>query len=385
MNNLIGIIVISLLLFSGCSFSKNPHLEVSKNETKPALSEKQKNLIAATKLGDINLVKSIAASLSPSEHKFFDTEETPMSIAIETNQPEVVRLFHDLNINPGNLGRINETLNQKILNVSVKKIYEKINILEAEKIKDQFTASEEAYYDTQSSMLFKELEQYLSGHKNEALANLKKLDLNCLFVANQAVVWMQAKDANSNFKEMIPLLQGLSCSSSSENLDQIYKLELVRQFQNNYNQTTLLEFIFKHPNFGNPMWNIDNSGIWISPSLLLNVVYSDENRPNSKGHHCSEGMMCSDEISNAYQSKIEKLSLAGNKYDLILTKDGKILNSFLKFSATHINDNDEFYVTVALYMYGKRHYTSPDQESGDKPEVIPWSIWLQIAEEGVHD
>ncbi|WP_374032372.1 hypothetical protein [Bdellovibrio bacteriovorus] len=106
---------------------------------------------------------------------------------------------------------------------------------------------------------------------------MNRTGLSCQFVRNQIVQDLQA-DVIKDSAVVVKFLKQLNCMQeiSPGDVQLLYEAELIRQFQRFFNEPTLLGYLSNLPTLKSTLWNIDESGLWMSPALLMRISWSHE-------------------------------------------------------------------------------------------------------------
>lgn len=401
---LISILLLVILFnLAGCSFSKDklpaPLMRTSQ-ESKKTLSETQKNILTAIKINNLNKLKAALDSAQPQDFIFPKEGSTPMGLALQIDRKEFVELLVSSNVDPTNLGDQQEIFNSVIYLTQIQKIYTSLNLTERVKENNGTINSSQA-------LLFEKYLTILSNvtaliQKNDfvsAIAAYHKTPINCEFMEAQSI-FLYMQNGHRDFTQIEKFLSKIDCKPSlkKSEIEEIYHVELTRQFQHFFSDGSLLSYITRHPSLTSLLWNIDNSGFWVSPNLLFRIAFDEENRyltKKSSSDFCEppfgpdfEGCYLEEEMKTYAFFKNNNILLPD--YELIHTKNGSIVTTYSFFRRQVVNSQDDFYEKVSYFLHGKKVYydiEDPNERGTYIQGTVekPWQIGFQEMDDDVVD
>ncbi|WP_374035211.1 hypothetical protein ACES2I_05330 [Bdellovibrio bacteriovorus] len=397
------LIVISLGLVS-CSFDNGKFSPVVKTvSAKKELTNSQKDLIAAARIGNVDLVQKSIDKLKVHEFAFAGFAETPMGAALAGDNVDVAKVLWSQSVDAFNLGSEQGNFESQVLRSRLQKQFHALkHIKRSEDFgftlnkASSFLAEE---YGKKAQMVMEYVSKSEFGAANGLMI---RTGLSCEFVRNQIIQDLQA-DVIKNSDVMVKYLNQLSCKNeiSSQDIQLLYEAELIRQFQRYFDDSLLLGFLSHRPNLKSTLWNIDNSGLWMSPKLLMRISWSKDNIHRKEGT-CpppsvvgqKECAFYADDDYGPSDYLSEKAGIKSSNYELIYVSKGKVIGSYRRFKRQSRHNGrlaDPLFVNASMYIHRIPYYGElgmPYQdESGEvnyKEEPLQWEVWLQQVMNNYH-
>lgn len=206
-----------------------------------------------------------------------------------------------------------------------------------------------------------------AGNASAAVSMIDRLGLSCLFVQTQVIQSVQLGEfANSD--AVISFLKELPCDSklSSSNVQLLYEGELIRQFQVLFEDPSLLGYLSHQPNLKTTMWNIDDSGIFLAPELLIRIAWSADNEFSKPGqcppHNRYDDGTCGYSIDNEEQAQklFTDSGIKRSKFEIIKTQDGRLVSwsrYFPRVVRGLLAEADVIYYFTSFYCSGKADFS----------------------------
>lgn len=402
------LLILPLLVFlQACSFSKDKKSDATPvvtlhAEEKKALSENQKDILAAIEIGDNKRLQSLIENARSADLVFEKVSNTPMAAALRANNKEAVQLLFKHSVDIFNLGKEQSVFNDDAFNVNVKALLQRLNhnkraVAIVSALNDAGLLILQEYTKKVDAIL----QMILEGKSAQAKAALIGSKVSCSFFEEQALLSLQSERIIAS-QVVLDFLRNLPCKSEipPKHVQEIYQNELIRQFQVLFSKPDLLSYLSAHEKLESRLWNIDNSGIWVSPSLLYRISWSEENR-RQNDHFCElVGSPCKGQDIQLRTSNLflENNKIAPAKFELIHVSSGKVQGSYRYFprqvsGKSDSSRRDDFFFYASVYLNGKPFGSimgSPRiDENGTEipPEFveaeIPWSLGLQDQRRGV--
>ncbi|UOF00804.1 hypothetical protein [Bdellovibrio reynosensis] len=383
------ILIILFSLFTvGCTFSKDPTESVAKLYTfkksdKNVLTKNQQNLLNSIEFATHQEFLNVLGEMSAADSNFEGESSTPAGLAIKFNKVQILEEIIKRNIDPLNIGSFNKNFDKIFFNIKLNEILISLNHPRAaSELNINPTDTELLYISFIEEKLESAFAESGSISNNAIGSSYLKEKLGCAVVESFAI-FQQLNTIEKEFDGSLKSLNETECSNSLDHtqIEQVYQAELIRQFQNYFNAPSILPYLARHKSFRSPLWNIDNSGIYVAPSLLLRTAYEygDTFKPRVKCKSKTCPNYRNSDIDNRFQQSVQyfnSLGLAPTEKELIYTQAGKIIYTFNYFPVEGINDSYNLHEKIAAFMHG---------QSDKNSERTSWDIGAQIMEDGVVD
>ncbi|MGE9746483.1 hypothetical protein [Bdellovibrio bacteriovorus] len=392
------LILVAVLSLAACSFDNGKYEPVVKNvSTKKDMTQSQKDLIAAARLGNLTLVEKSISALKLHEYSFSGFAETPMGVAVAADNLEVVKALWAQSVDAYNLGSERKNFESQVLKSRVQEQYRTLkHVKRAESIgavlnKSAALLATEYAKKTQSILEFVAQSDFAA-----AQGVMSRTGLSCQFVRNQIVQDLQADVIKESVVIVMKFLKQLSCAEeiSPQDVQLLYEAELIRQFQRFFNEPTLLGYLSNRPTLKSTLWNIDESGLWMSPALLMRISWSHENYRVQPSLQCPKlpiGVLnCTEYADDDFASSeylIEKYGIKQSEFDLIYVKQGQVIGSYRKFkrqSRSNGRQADPVYWNTGMYIHRIPYYgvlgrpsRNEDGQVEYEEERLPWTVGIQ--------
>lgn len=375
------------VMLTGCSFakegSKSTATTLNVTEVNRKLSSEQLNILAAVRRDDHDALLFELKRVRSSDLDFRGALETPMSLALGHGNLQIIKTLFDKNVDPFNLGSGQDRLRKLFL------LNRKISVLMA--LKYEEVPTRPAVNDGERYFLEKLAEVFhnIAVEAKEGLANgkiaIERAGMPCDFLIAGLIQQVQLDDTDGG-QAVIGLLKNIQCQESVEVLmaRDLYEVELKRQFIKKFTAPDLMVYIAGLKNLGTTMLNIDDSGIWVAPSLLYRIAH--ENFDAFCRYAEPLGAKCPADYSNYFGGSdyfMEKIGMPKEEFELIQIKQGRIIGSYRLFpKQEELGRVDPFFRKVDFYMRGylQGRYEEKDDGSGERvfvEERIDWDVGLQ--------
>ncbi|AFY00859.1 hypothetical protein [Bdellovibrio bacteriovorus] len=398
------------LLFAflqACSFAKD-NLQIEAVVKVPLKKEvvatnQQKNVLAAAKSRDLNILRDAIDALQPYEYFFAGHSVTPMSEALAADNVEAANLLFERGVDPYNLGSASEQYFNDLFYVKHKKALVMQNqMLAAQKIQVELSRVGELISGHYSTLIAETVKLGSRVGVATATSEVNRSSLNCDFFEIflvQEVQLGRVEDVAGTVK----ILKDLRCERkwSVSAAKELYQLELIRQFRVLFAESQLLGYLSHRSELPSTLWNIDNSGIWVAPSLLMRIAWSADNVMNFEKRICPSGQIkkgaCvydSDSYFGTSDRAMREGGVKESKYELIYFRNGQHAGSYRRFvrqvGLEHDNTHyDILFLTVGIFMSGKEYYSydkfrvEKDPDGTDRTEPLRWRLGLQLKPENM--
>lgn len=394
-------------LLQACSFAKD-NLQAEAVVKVPQKKEvvatiQQKNVLAAAKSRDLSLLREAIDALQPYEYFFAGHSVTPMSEALAADNVDAAKLLFERGVDPYNLGSASEQYFNDMFFVKHKKSLAMQNqMLAAEKIRVELNRVGEMISGHYSKLIAETVRLGSEVSAAAATSEVSRSSLNCDFFEMflvQEVQLGRVKDVAGTVK----ILKDLRCERkwSVSAAKELYQLELIRQFRVLFAEPQLLGYLSHRSELPSTLWNIDNSGIWVAPSLLMRISRSADNVMNFEKRICPSGQIkkgvCVYDPDNYFGNSDNLMREGGvkeSKYELVYFRNGQHAGSYRRFvrqvGLEHDNTNyDILFLTVGIFMSGKEYYSydkfrvEKDPDGTDRTEPLRWRLGLQLKPENM--
>lgn len=380
-------LLVVFTLQQGCSFTsptQDKKIPLVKKEIE--LSKNQKELLAAIEQNNLDDTKNIVKVLTSTEKSFAASSDTPMGIALRNESVEIINILIQYDISIFELGVEKNQFNAKAIEVLFAESAQSLNL--AFKAAPPLNTAQKALLDIYLNRINEAKKPFDLMLKSTEGVSLSQFQSNCELV--EATLLLNSIRHRLNFDSASALLKRSDCSSniSVSAVTEIYHLELARLFQNYFDDASTLRYITHLENFSNVLWNIDSSGIFVSPKLLMRIAFSSANRFGSKNRYEVREQVQRDEILEHF---FKEADFTSPEQELIYTVDGNLIYSFKYFPQQTIDGStDAFFQKVSAYLHGKKLFvtTSDPKNAGEyieTEEEVAWHLTDQIWEDDVSD
>nr|BFD58710.1 hypothetical protein CKG001_08170 [Bdellovibrio sp. CKG001] len=364
-------LVVLVLGLQACSFSKDAGDDKNlamRPVTSSTASLQQKNVLAAVRSGNVTVVEQELQKLEMSEYSFAGLSETPLGMALKADNLEIAKILIERSIGPYNLGSEQAAFNGNVLTLRYESLLKLLNhTRKLQEIKVEASETTVFVLDFYLKAIKEILTKVSEGNVNAALSTIERVGLSCLFVKSQVIQSIQmgevaSSDAVMGFLKKIPCAEELGSSQ----VQLLYEGELIRQFQSLFAEPVLLAYLSHHPNLKSTMWNIDNSGIYLAPELLIRIAWSADNEFLKEGqcsiHRRIEHAACAYDLDEdeKVQEIVATSGIKRSKFELIKTLDGKVvsLNRFYPRDVRPLLvESDVIYYFTSFYCSGKADFS----------------------------
>ncbi|MFV8251249.1 hypothetical protein [Bdellovibrio bacteriovorus] len=391
------LILVAVLSFAACSFDNGKYEPLVKSvSTKKDMTQAQKDLIAAARLGNLTLVEKSISALKVHEYSFIGFAETPMGVAVAADNLEVVKALWAQSVDTYNLGGERKSFESQVLKSRVQELYRTLkHVKRAESIGAVLNKSAAMLATEYAKKTQSILELVSQSDFAGAQGVMNRTGLSCQFVRNQIVQDLQA-DVIKDSAVVVKFLKQLNCMEeiSPGDVQLLYEAELIRQFQRFFNEPTLLGYLSNLPTLKSTLWNIDESGLWMSPALLMRISWSHENYQVQPSLQCPKlpvGVLnCQEYADDDFASSeylIEKYGIKKSGFDMIYVKQGQVVGSYRKFkrqSRSNGRQADPVYWSTGMYIHRIPYYgelgmpsRTEDGQVEYEEERLPWRVGIQ--------
>ncbi|ASD64390.1 hypothetical protein [Bdellovibrio bacteriovorus] len=391
------LVLAAVLSLGACSFDNGKYEPVVKTvSTKKDLTQSQKDLIVAARLGNLALVERSISALKLHEYSFVGSVETPMGVAVAADNLEVVKTLWAQSVDAFNLGGEQKNFESQVLKSRAQDQFRALkHIKRAESIGAVLNKSAAMLATEYAKKTQAILELVSQADFAGAQGVMNRSGLSCQFVRNQIVQDLQA-DVITDSAVVVKFIRQLSCAEeiSPGDVQLLYEAELIRQFQRYFNEPTLLGYLSNRTTLKSTLWNIDDSGLWISPALLMRISWSHENyqiQPSLQCPKLSVGVLnCQEFADDDFASSdylAEKYGIKKSDFDLIYVKQGQVIGSYRKFkrqSRSNGRKADPVYWNTSMYIHRIPYYgelgTPYRNDQGQieyQEERLPWGVGIQ--------
>lgn len=391
------LVLVVFLSLAACSFDNGTFAPVVKTvSTKKELSQGQKDLLAAARLGNVALVEKTIAALKVHEFSFAGFPETPMGVAVSSDNLEVVKMLWSQSVDAYNLGDEQRNFESQVLKSRVQDQFRALkHVKRAEAIGAVLNKSATLLATEYAKKAQSVLELISKFDSAAAQGLMTRTGLSCQFVRNQIVQDIQA-DLIKDSVAVVKFLKKLECAEeiSAQDVQLLYEAELIRQYQGFFRDPTLLGYLSHRPTLKSTLWDIDDSGLWMSPALLMRISWSHENHQVQPEEQCPLLVVgaanCKEYADDDFGSSdylIEKFGIKKSNFDLIYVKQGQVVGSYRKFkrqSRSNGRKADPVYWNVSMYIHRIPYYgelgTPYRNEEGQveyQEERLSWSVGIQ--------
>ncbi|MFV8259761.1 hypothetical protein ACNQKP_18275 [Bdellovibrio bacteriovorus] len=392
------LLVLSVLMFlAACSFDNGKYAPMAKTvSAEKEMTQNQKDLVAAARLGNLALVEKGISNLKVHEFSFAGFAETPMGVAIAADNLEVVKMLWAHSVDAFNLGAEQEKFERQVLKSRLQEQLRSLkHVKRAESVGSALNKSASllaAEYGKKTQSI---LEQVTKSDFAAAQGLMTRTGISCQFVRNHIVQDLQA-DMIKESALMVKFLKQMKCSAeiSSSEVQLLYETELIRQFQRLFNDPILLGYLSHSPNLKTTMWNIDDSGLWMSPTLLMRISWSPDNLDRAEGvcpPPSVEGQKNCDFFDDLEFGPAdylaEKAGIQKSRFELVYTNKGAIVGSYRRFARQVRRvegSHDPVFEYASMYLNRVPYYgvlgTPYQDENGVtqyREEKLPWTVGLQ--------
>lgn len=359
--------ILCLLFLTNCSFSKgNKEQQVPiivNNNRNDQLTDVQKNILLSIGRSDnVSLIETLKKAKT-SDLLFSNSIKTPMGEALRANNVEAVKILIEADVEPFNLGEESSNFQKAIFQDNLQQNYKFFqHSVEASKINNEITESEAALMAEARKRMAQILSLIAQKKSEEAKGIFLKARLNIQIVESGLLFSLQ-KDPKVDESLVVTFIRNFLKESQlqSNEVQALYELELIRQFQLMFDDPQALAYLSNHKKLLSPLWNIDNSGILISPSLLFRIAWSAENffvNPSYCAQASKQGCSCRDHSDNRFEISdlfLRRYNFPKSKFELVQTSQGKIEKSYRYFPRQirfidYSADNDIFFSKVSRFI-----------------------------------
>ncbi|UXR65241.1 ankyrin repeat domain-containing protein [Bdellovibrio bacteriovorus] len=391
-------LLVVILALQACSFGKDSYDNsdlIVRQAADPVASLQQKNVLAAVRSGNVAIVERELQKLQISEYSFAGLAETPLGLAVRSDSLEIAKFLIDRSVGPYNLGSEQVSFDENALRRRHQDLLRLLN--HARKLREIKT---DGVNETTAFVLefylkkIKEiLEKVVAGNMDAALSAVDRTGLSCLFVQSQVIQSVQLGEIAGS-EAIINFLRKVRCEQrlSSSNIQMLYEAELIRQFQALFEAPALLGYLSYQPNLKTTMWNIDNSGIFLAPELLIRIAWSEDNEflkvgqcsPSGRSDHepCGDNLDEDDRV----QKIITASGIKKSRFEIIKTLEGKVA-SWSRYYPREVRpilaEADVIYFFTSFYCSGKADfsgvtfpYLAGVKDEDLLGESIPWKAAL---------
>ncbi|CAE79092.1 hypothetical protein AB1A81_05400 [Bdellovibrio bacteriovorus] len=391
------LVLVAFVFLAACSFDNGKFDPVEKKvSTKKEMSRGQKDLLTAARLGNVSLVEKAIAGLAVHEFSYSGFSETPMGLAVAADNLEVVKVLWAQSIDAFNLGSEQNNFERQVLRSRIQEQFRTLkHVKRAESIRVVLNKSAALLATEYAKKTQSVLELVAQSDFAAAQGLINRTGLSCQFVRNQIVQDLQA-DVIKDSAAVDKFLKQLSCAEeiSSQDLQLLYEAELIRQFQRYFNAPALLAYLSNRPSLKSTLWNIDESGLWMSPALLMRISWSYENHWSRQDLLCPKlevgALNCkefADDDFNSSDYLIGKYGIKKTEFDLIYMKQGQVLGSYRRFkrqSRSNGRKADPVYRNASMYIHRIPYYgelgmpsRNEDGQVEYEEERLPWTVGIQ--------
>ncbi|MFV3410104.1 hypothetical protein ACNH6C_15950 [Bdellovibrio bacteriovorus] len=391
------LVLMTFVSLAACSFDNGKYAPVEKTVSTPKdMTQSQKDLVAAARLGNVALVEKGISTLKVHEFSFKGFAETPMGVAIAADNLEVVKMLWGQSVDAFNLGAEQEKFESQVLKARLQDQLRSLkHVKRAESVGSALNKSASLLATEYAKKTQSILELVTKSDFAAAQGLMTRTGISCQFVRNQIIQDLQA-DVLKGPAVMVKFLKQMKCSAeiSSSDVQLLYETELIRQFQRMFNDPLLLGYLSHSPNLKTTMWNIDDSGLWMSPTLLMRISWSPDNLDRAEGvcpPPSVEGQKNCDFFDDLefgpadYQA--EKAGIQKSRFELVYTNKGAVIGSYRRFARQVRRvegSRDPVFEYASMYLNRVPYYgvlgTPYKDENGVtqfKEEKLPWTVGLQ--------
>lgn len=334
-----------VLVLTSCSFSKKNNeqpaktLYVQAHFNEP--SEGQKNLVAAVKLGDLSLVKKILPELKAADLDFSGIRSTPIGVAFVMGNLDVLEYLLGSRLSPFDLGDVWNQYSEMVFRTLIENSLSGYGH-DFNREDDYFempqsrviTRTGEMIYHKQVELLGDIFEMIGSGDQNQAQVKLGEMGVGEQFFEEQVVFYclidvsdLGERDGERCGQLLRYLKTAKPTAGNSNRVQALYEAALLSQYKDQFKGIDLLVYLNTHPKLISTMWNIDNSGVWISPRLFRAMALNDQEL--TSWHNGCEKSECKWQRESRRSGSVFKLDdLRQNDFSLIQIDGNKMVNSF---------------------------------------------------------
>lgn len=390
----VAFLILLSSIIQGCSFGKNATeantIAVRGMSVSHGLSMSQKNLLAAVKMGNLSLVEQAFSKLHLTEYSFGESAETPVGIALQTNNLEVAKFLVERAVDIYNLGDIQSSFEEDLLNNRNHKLMIQLGHTKiAQKMQISFSETEQFLSEVYARNVSEILAKIKNGDVRGLTTKVGLSGMSCLHLKTQLIQSVQLGEF-SDMRKAIEFIERLSCDEKlkSGSLQTLYEAELIRQFQRLFEDPYLLGYLSRQPQLKTTMWDIDSSGILVHPNLLCRIALSEDNLFLKEGQVYLCGRTEDDkdfdqELCDARMKIFNEAGIKTSNFELIETRNGRIIRSYrnvYRYVRPMLAEADALYFVVSFYMSGKPDMANislpfvQDIEVEKLGESIPWSL-----------
>nr|BFD67951.1 hypothetical protein HAGR004_29730 [Bdellovibrio sp. HAGR004] len=390
----VAFLILLFALIQGCSFGKKTteanNITARGERGTQGLSMPQKNLLAAVKLGNLSLVEQAFSKLQLTEYSFGGSAETPLGIALRTNNLEVAKFLVERAVDIYNLGDIQSSFEEDLLKNRNHKLMTQLGHAKiAQKMQISFSETEQFLSNVYANSVSEILAKIKNGDIRGFTARVGLYGMSCLLLKTQLIQSVQLGEL-SDMGKAVEFIERLPCDEQlkSGSLHILYEAELIRQFQRLFEDPRLLGYLSRQPQLKTTMWDIDSSGILMHPNLLFRIALSEDNLflKGDQVYPCGRTEDDEDYDQELCDAKMKIFNEAGIKasdFELIETRNGRIVRSYrnvYRYVRSILAEADALYFLVSFYMSGKPDMANisvpfvQDIEVEKLGESIPWSL-----------
>lgn len=381
----LALLFISLVVMIGCSVAKDSKTNSQAN-TRLLMSDRkmssvQINIIAAVRRSEVSALLQELERARPADLDFLGLPETPMQEALKLGSLEVIKILLDRNVDPFNLGMDQQSLQRSFISNRSVDVLEKLKFQKLPN-RPSWNAGE-AFFFEKLGEIFRNIVSQASNNVAVASSLMKKTKLSCDFLTEGLIQEAQLGEAKDG-SVALQLLKQQKCEKTltAAGARALYEIELKRQFVGKFADPALMVYIAGLKNLGTTMYNIDRSGIWVSPTLLYRIAHEPFDA------FCQyaklAGASCPVDNSNNFKESelfMENVGMPKEEFEVIHLKAGRVVGSYRLFPKQEVlGREDSFFLKVSAYMRGTITGAYEENESGEREFVardINWDVGVQ--------
>lgn len=375
------IFISSILLFvCGCSFTKKvagtnsakTNLE-QKNSNKIVLTKTQNEIVDLIFAKDNKFIADEMVKFESTDLSFnYDIDKSTTDLLIEQNDAVKIALFSKRGLD---LAAINGSNEKMILSISMKLTAKYLNSL-SDKGHETITNSEENAFSTYS-LLIEEIWKYLLQDDINGAINFSRKNFSRGELLSALIISYSQRAPERNLAALAKYVTrvGAVRNISTSILENLYKTELQRLFQNQFSDVSILNLLVETGKINDFMIPLSDSGIKISPWALLNL--SKRCTLENMNAEPAEGIGFINKFDGACSSSFDmkkpksekeclfeapyskecsdQYKIPHTNYDLTIKRGDERLYTleYITYGGTRIRE-DMFQSQVFAYMYGSQ-------------------------------